>query len=45
MAHTVYTVFTVFSNFLNLQFVFANFDFFENSTPVIRITLTMANIV
>ena len=45
IAHTVYIRFTLFSNFSKLQFCSAHFDFFEISTPVMRIMLTMANIV
>ena len=40
MAHTVYIRFTVFSNFSKLLVCFAHFDFFEISTPVMRIMLT-----
>ena len=45
IAHTVYIRFTLFSNFSKLQFVFSHFDFFEISTLVMRIMLTMANVV
>ena len=45
MAHTMYVRFTVFSNFSKLLFVLHIFDFFEITTPVMRIMLTMANIV
>ena len=50
MAHTVYMRFTVISNFLiyklfEIADCSAYFDYFEISTPVTRIMLTMANIV
>ena len=45
MAHTVYIRFTVFSNFLQIAVCSAHLDYFEISTPVIRIMLTMVNIV
>ena len=44
MAQIVYIRFTVFSNFSKFLFVL-HFDFFEISTPVMRIMLSMANIV
>ena len=44
IAPTVYIRFTVIWNF-EIQICFARFDFFEISTPLMRIMLTMANIV
>ena len=45
MPHTVYMRFTVFSNFSNLQFVLHILTFSKLATPVMRIMLTIANIV
>ena len=45
MAHTVYKRFTVFFKLFEIAVRFAHFDFFEISTPVMRIMLTMANTV
>ena len=44
MAHTVYIRLPVISKF-EIAICFAHFDNFEISTPVMRIMLTMANIV
>ena len=45
MAHnSVYKIYTVFKLF-EIADCSAHFDFFEISTPVMRIMLTMANIV
>ena len=43
-AHSVYNIYTVFKLF-EIAVCSAHFDFFEISTPVMRIMLTMANIV
>ena len=43
-AHSVYKIYSVFKLF-EFAVCFANFDFFEITTPVMRIMLTMANIV
>ena len=43
-AHSVYKIYTVFKLF-EIPVCSAHFDFFEISTPVMRIMLTMANIV
>ena len=43
-AHSVYKIYTVFKLF-EIAVCSAHFDFFEISTPVMRIMLTMANIV
>ena len=43
-AHSVYTICSDFKLF-EIAVCFAHFDFFEISTPVMRIMLTMANIV
>ena len=45
MAHTVYIRFKVFWIFSKLLFVLLILTFFEITTPVMRIILTMANIV
>ena len=45
MAHTVNIRFAVFFKLLEIAVCSAPFDFFEITTPVIRIMLTMANIV
>ena len=45
MARTVYIRFKVFLKLFEIAVCFAHFDFFEISTPVMRIMLTMANIV
>ena len=45
IAHSVYLRLTVFWNFSKLLFVFAHFGIFEISTPVMRIMLTMVNVV
>ena len=45
MALTVYKRFTVFFKLFEIPVCFAHFDFFEISTPVMRIMLTMANTV
>ena len=45
IAHTVYIRYTLFSNFSKLQFVRHILTFIKISTPVMRIMLTMANIV
>ena len=45
MAHTVYIRFKVFWTFSKLLFVLLILTFFEITTPVMRIILTMANIV
>ena len=45
MAPTVYKRFTVFFKLFEIAVCFAHFDFFEISTPVMRIMLSMANIV
>ena len=45
MAHTVYKRFTVFFKIFEIPVCFAHFDFFEISTPVMRIVLTIANTV
>ena len=44
MAHTVYRIYIDFKLF-EIAVCFAHFDFFETSTPVMRIMLTIANIV
>ena len=44
MLHSVHMRFTVFSNFFEFAVCFAHFDFFEISTPLMRIMLTMTNI-
>ena len=45
MAHTgVYKIYSVFKLF-EFAVCFVHFDFFEITTPVMRIMLTMANIV
>ena len=44
MAQTVYIKFTVFQTF-PFAVCFAHLEFFEISTPLMRIMLTMANIV
>ena len=44
MAHSVYNIYSDFKLF-EIPVCFAHFDFFEISTPVMRIRLTMANIV
>ena len=43
-AHSVYTNYNNFKLF-EIAVSFAHFDFFEISTPVMRIMLTMANIL
>ena len=43
-AHGVYKIYSVFKHF-EIAVCSAHFDFFEFSTPVMRIMLTMANIV
>ena len=43
-AHSVYQIYSVFKLF-EFAVCSAHFDFFEISTPVMRIMLTMANIV
>ena len=43
-AHSVYKIYTAFKLF-EIAVCSAHFDFFEISTPVMRIMLTMANIV
>ena len=43
-AHSVYKIYSVFKHF-EIAVCSAHFDFFENTTPVMRIMLTMANIV
>ena len=43
-AHSVYEIYSVFKLF-EIAVCFAHFDFFEISTPVMLIMLTMANIV
>ena len=43
-AHSVYKIYSVFKLF-EFAVSFAHFDFFEISTPVMRIMLTMAIIV
>ena len=43
-AHSVYRIYSVFKLF-EIAVCFSHFDFFEISTPAIRIILTMANIV
>ena len=43
-AHSVYEIYSVFKLF-EFAVCFAHFDFFEISTLVMRIMLTMANIV
>ena len=43
-AHSVYKIYRVLKLF-EFAVCFAHFDFFEITTPVMRITLTMANIV
>ena len=43
-AHSVYKIYSVFKLFESAV-CFAHFDFFEISTPVMRIMLTMAIIV
>ena len=45
MAPTVYKRFTVFFKLFEIAVCFAHFDFFEISTPVMRIMLSMANMV
>ena len=45
MTHKVYIRFTVFFKLFEIPVCFAHFDFFEISTPVMRIKLTMANTV
>ena len=45
IGHTVYITFTLFSNFSKLQFVLHIFAFYEISTLLMRIILTMPNIV
>ena len=45
IGHTVHITFTLFSNFSKLQFFLHIFAFYEISTPVMRIILTMAKIV
>ena len=45
MARTEYIRFTVIWNFFEIQICLARFDSFEISTLVMRIILTMANIV
>ena len=42
-AHSVYKIYSVFKLF-EIAVCFAHFDFFEITTPVMRIMLTMANI-
>ena len=44
IAHKVYTIYSDFKVF-EIAVCFAHFDFFEISTPVMRIMLTMENIV
>ena len=44
MAHKVYTIYSDFKVF-EIGVCFAHFDLFESSTPVMRIMLTMPNIV
>ena len=44
IAHSVDKVYSVFKLF-QIAVCFAHFDFFEISTPVMRIMLTMANIL
>ena len=43
-AHSVYKIYTLFKLF-EIAVCSAHFDFFEISTPVMRIMLTMANLV
>ena len=43
-AHSVYKIYSVFK-FFEIAVCSAHFDYFEISTPVMRIMLTMANIV
>ena len=43
-AHSVYKIYSDFKLF-EIAACFAHFDFFEISTPVMRMMLTMANIV
>ena len=43
-AQSVYKIYIV-SKLFEIAVCFSNFDFFEISTPVMRIILTMANIV
>ena len=43
-AHSVYKIYSV-SKLLEIAVSFAHFDFFEITTPVMRIMLTMANIL
>ena len=43
-AHSVYNIYSVFKPF-EIAVCFAHFDFFEITTPVMRIMLAMANIV
>ena len=43
-AHSVYKIYNVFKLF-EFAVCFAHFDFFGISTPIMRIMLTMANIV
>ena len=43
-AHSVYKIYSVFKLF-QIAVCSAHFDYFEISTPVKRIMLTMANIV
>ena len=45
MAHTVYIRFPGFFQTFRFAVCFAHFDFFAISTPVMRIMLTMTNIV
>ena len=45
MALTVYKRFTVFFKLFEIALCSARFDIFEITTPVMRIMLTMANIV
>ena len=44
IAHSVYMVYSVFKLF-QIAVCIAHFDFFEISTALMRIMLTMANIV
>ena len=45
MTHTVYIRLKVFSNFSKLLFVLQILTFFEITTPVMRIMLTMSKII
>ena len=45
MALTVYKRFTMFCKLFEIALCSAHFDFFEITTPVMRIMFAMANIV